>query len=166
MRDYFNHGKDLRDALNGVDAGLDHIFAEIYDEKVQSALKKLAKVDKEAAASILKVFDDFIGCMSEFNSALFAECMRRSLAPKIARSGVARKAAGRKKANDPKSKAKSEALDLWKERQAGKHPKLRTVEQFATEVMRRWPVLTSSKVICGWSAKWTKEVQLGKNPAC
>jgi len=65
-----------------------------------------------------------------------------------------------------KAQAKSGALELWKERNAGKHPKLRTVEQFATEVMRRWPVLTSAKVICGWSAKWTKEVANGKNPVC
>lgn len=65
-----------------------------------------------------------------------------------------------------KAAAKVGALELWKERNAGEHPKLRTVEQFATEVMRRWPVLTSAKVICGWSARWTKEVKDGKNPVC
>lgn len=62
--------------------------------------------------------------------------------------------------------AKAAALELWKERYAGKHPKLRTVEQFATEVMRRWPVLKSSKVICGWSAKWSSEVRAGRTPVC
>lgn len=65
-----------------------------------------------------------------------------------------------------KADAKAEALKLWIERHAGKHPKLGTVEQFATEVMRRWPILESSKVICGWSAKWTKQVRTGATPAC
>lgn len=76
------------------------------------------------------------------------------------KGGIARHAA------DPKQLAKAGALDLWKERQKGKQPKLRTVEQFATEVMRRWPILTSSKVICGWSAKWTRELREGRTPAC
>jgi hypothetical protein len=58
-----------------------------------------------------------------------------------------------------KAAAKQGAKALWDERHAGKHPKLRTVEQFATEVMRRWPVLTSSKVICQWSADWTREAR-------
>jgi len=69
-------------------------------------------------------------------------------------------------AKDPKQVAKAGALDLWKERQEGKQPKLRTVEQYATEVMRRWPILTSSKVICGWSAKWTRELKEGGTPVC
>lgn len=68
------------------------------------------------------------------------------------------------KTNAPKQAAKACAFELWNERRAGKHPKLRTVEQFATEVMRRWPVLTSSKVICGWSAQWTREAQAGTAP--
>ena len=78
---------------------------------------------------------------------------------------------GKKKLEkDPESRKKAEAkagaLELWKERHAGKHPKLRTVEQYATEVMHRWPILQSSTVICRWSAKWTKEVKAGKNPLC
>ena len=59
--------------------------------------------------------------------------------------------------------AKTEAQGLWHERHAGKHPKLRTNEQFATEVLRRWPVLISSKVICGWCTNWNKEAK--KTPA-
>lgn len=65
-----------------------------------------------------------------------------------------------------KADAKAEALKLWLERHAGKHPKLGTVEQFAIEVMRRWRILESSKVICGWSAKWAKQVRAGGIPAC
>lgn len=65
-----------------------------------------------------------------------------------------------------KAAAKAAALELWKERHAGKHPKLGTVNQYATEVMRLWPILQSSKVICDWSAKWTKQVKDGKNPVC
>ena len=66
----------------------------------------------------------------------------------------------------PQQLAKAEALKLWIERNEGKHPNLRTVEQYAIEVARRWPVLTSIKVICTWSAKLSKDVKLGKTPAC
>lgn len=79
---------------------------------------------------------------------------------------VARVGASVRLANDPKQAAKAGALELWKERHTGKHPRLRTVEQYATEVMRRWPVLESAKVICGWSANWTKTMKEGKTPAC
>jgi hypothetical protein len=65
-----------------------------------------------------------------------------------------------------KSAAKKSALVLWQERRHGQHPKLRTVEQFAIEVMRRWPILTSPKVICGWSSNWTKAIKKGRIPVC
>lgn len=71
---------------------------------------------------------------------------------------------GGKNKSKEKQEAKANALALWKERDAGKRPELRTVEQFATEVMRLWPVLTSHKVICGWSSNWTKEARAGKTP--
>lgn len=71
-----------------------------------------------------------------------------------------------RKARDPKQAAKSKVLELWKDWQAGRHPKLRTREQFAIEVMRRWPVLKSPRVICGWSAQWSKAVKHGEPPAC
>lgn len=67
---------------------------------------------------------------------------------------------------DPKQLAKRGALDLWKERHAGMHPSLRRVQDFATEVMRRWPILTNAKTIEGWSAKWSKEVKEGRTPTC
>lgn len=73
------------------------------------------------------------------------------------RNGFAGAAA--KLANDPKQRAKTKAKKLWQERRAGKHPKLRTQEQFAAEVMRRWPELTSSRVICGWCTQWNKEAK-------
>jgi hypothetical protein len=87
------------------------------------------------------------------------------LAGDKARKQTALRGAMAKLANDPKQVAKAGAFELWKERHAGKHPKLRTNEQFASEVMRRWPVLTSSKVICGWSARWTKTVKQGTFPS-
>lgn len=79
-----------------------------------------------------------------------------------------RNGAVKKKANDKDGKqaAKAGALALWLERDEGKQRKLVTVEQFAIEVMRRWPVLRSSKVICGWSAGWTKDVKAGRTPSC
>ena len=65
----------------------------------------------------------------------------------------------------PQGKAKQMAFALWRERRAGKHPRLRTNEQFATEVMRRWPMLTSSKVVCGWCTDWEKEAKTSGTPA-
>lgn len=69
-------------------------------------------------------------------------------------------------ANDPKQAAKAGALELWMERHAGKHPKLRTVDQFAMEVIRRWPVLQSIGTIREWSRKWSKQVREGEAPTC
>ncbi|HKR77506.1 MAG TPA: hypothetical protein VJR95_12670 [Rhodanobacter sp.] len=69
---------------------------------------------------------------------------------------------GRKKggqnraAKSPKTQAKAEAFKLWQERHAGKHPELRTNEQFATECRRLWPALESPKVILGWCTEWNK----------
>jgi hypothetical protein len=61
--------------------------------------------------------------------------------------------------SDPTQIAKAEAQKLWQERHAGKHPKLGTNEKFATECMRRWPVLKSAKVILGWCTDWNKEAK-------
>lgn len=80
------------------------------------------------------------------------------------RKRVARMAAKAKAAADPKAAAKAGALALWIERHKGEHPRLGTVEQFATEVMHRWPVLKSSVTIRRWSAKWTKQVRAGAEP--
>lgn len=73
------------------------------------------------------------------------------------RSTQAREAAAAMLARNPKQAAKTEAFKLWQERYAGQHPRLRTNEQFAIECMRRWPVLTSSKVITGWCTEWNKQ---------
>ena len=59
----------------------------------------------------------------------------------------------------PQHAAKQKAFQFWLERRAGKHPKLRTNEQFAAECMRRWPVLTSAKVILGWCTEWNKQAK-------
>lgn len=84
-----------------------------------------------------------------------------SLARAVALLGQKEKVKGgdNKSTKDLKQIAKIQALALWKERHGGLHPKLRTNEQFATEVMRRWPILHSSKVICGWCTDWTKEAK-------
>jgi len=70
-------------------------------------------------------------------------------------------AAAARVANDPKQIAKSKAFQLWKDRHVGKHPSLRTNEQFAMECLRQWPQLTSIKVILGWCTTWTKEEKKG-----
>jgi hypothetical protein len=63
------------------------------------------------------------------------------------------------------STAKAGARRLWRERYEGKLPNLRTVSQFADEVMRRWPILKSHKNVCAWSAEWSKEAREQLNPA-
>lgn len=67
--------------------------------------------------------------------------------------------------SDPKQAAKAEAHKLWQEQYDGKHPELRTNEQFAAECMRRWPKLTSAKVILGWCTQWNKEAKRKSQPA-
>ena len=76
--------------------------------------------------------------------------------PARARSNTAKAAAAAKLARDPKQAVKVEVFAMWQERHAGKHPRLRTNEQFATECMHRWPSLASVKVICGWCTEWTR----------
>lgn len=70
-----------------------------------------------------------------------------------------------KLARDPVQAAKAQAFRFWQERRAGKHPRLRTNEQFAMECMRRWKALTSPKVILGWCTKWNKEARQQSQPA-
>jgi len=89
---------------------------------------------------------------------LLLEFIRRMIAKKS-------RGATKKLANDLKQVAKAEAFELWQTRRAGQHKRLRTNEQFATETMRRWPVLTSSKVICGWCTAWEKEARAKETPA-
>lgn len=72
----------------------------------------------------------------------------------------------RERDSDGKQAAKAAALQLWIERHNGKHPKLRTVEQFAMEVMRRWPVLENIGSIKRWSSEWTAQVRAGEEPSC
>lgn len=78
---------------------------------------------------------------------------------------IAKNAAHAMHQKDPRQAAKDESFKLWQERHAGKHPKLRTNEQFAAECMRRWPVLTNAKVILGWCTEWNKQVKRKSQPA-
>lgn len=65
---------------------------------------------------------------------------------------------------DGKQAAKTAAKELWLERRAGRHPKLATNEDFAREVMHRWPILTSAKVILGWCTRWERQARA--TPPC
>ena len=105
------------------------------------------------------------------NFAMNLANRQMALAAMLTKNHEDRKKGGHKKLEKnanarAKRVAKAGALELWIERNNGKHRRLRTVEQFATEVMRRWPILTSAKVICGWSAEWSKQVKGGGNPVC
>ncbi|MGH8115559.1 MAG: hypothetical protein ACREPS_10985, partial [Rhodanobacteraceae bacterium] len=50
----------------------------------------------------------------------------------------------------PKTRAKGAAHALFLERHEGKHPKLRTNEDFATECVKRWPELKQSTLTRKW----------------
>jgi len=94
-----------------------------------------------------------------FKAAIDGWLLEKSSGPGRFAHERALKAAIAKLEKDPKQAAKADAVKLWKERRDGNHPKLRTNEQFAAECMRRWPVLTSAKVILGWCAQWNKEAK-------
>lgn len=97
---------------------------------------------------------------------LTLQALDRALDERASTFDEKRRAALRRHALDPKQEAKAFALELWKERHAGRRPDLRTVAQFATEVMRQREVLQSAKVIEAWSAKWSKQVRSGQDPSC
>lgn len=72
-------------------------------------------------------------------------------------SSRARHGARKRLEKDPKQQAKVLTKQFWIEWKAGQHPGIRTVERFATEAMRRAPILESANVIRRWSAAWSRE---------
>lgn len=73
----------------------------------------------------------------------------------------ARKGALAKLEKNPEARAKAAAIAaskvLWQERESGKHKKLRTEDQFAMEVAKRWPVIASIAAIKKRSSQWRRE---------
>lgn len=143
------------------------------------SLSKLAAGALLESARLRSIFANFLHCMyhrendRDSADAVAARIIQAQeemirLQPEIHAAQFASSGGFGKVKKNPTAKqkaaAKQGALELWSERHAGKHPKLKTVEQFATEVLRRWPVLTSSKVVCDWSANWTKLAKT-RNPA-
>lgn len=89
--------------------------------------------------------------------------VERELLSRRAREGAAARLANDV---DGKQAAKREVFALWKEWKKGKLPKIRTVEQFAIEALRRHPRLTNLSTIRNWSAKWNRELKSERgNPA-
>jgi hypothetical protein len=79
---------------------------------------------------------------------------------RLANRTRARRAGRAKAALDPKKVAIDASRELWRERESGKHPKLRTEDQFAMEVARRWPIICSITAIKKRSTKWRKEAKI------
>jgi hypothetical protein len=138
----------------------------------RTALAELAACANLQALQLRGIFANFLHCMYHRDKAsdeaaaiddrviqIQHEMLR--LQPQMFAAERARSAANAKVANDKDGKqaARNKAHQLWLERYHGKHPALRTNEQFATEVMRRWPVLLSSKVICGWCTDWARDMK-------
>jgi hypothetical protein len=90
-------------------------------------------------------------------------CDREMVA--LHKRGMAKQGAMARLKHSPQQAAKAETFKLWQERHAGHHPELRTNEQFAAECMRRWPALTSAKVILGWCTDWNKQAKRKSQPA-
>ncbi|MGH8031304.1 MAG: hypothetical protein ACREO8_02815 [Luteimonas sp.] len=81
------------------------------------------------------------------------------IAGRKARKETAQIANRARLAKDPKQSAKVAAHLLWQEREMGKHPVLRTEDQFAMEVCRRWSELTSIGTVKKWSTAWRKHAK-------
>lgn len=138
--------------------------------ELQIAVKEVATTHPNQAEKIVSgvaALLNSIGSMMRIDQSILELDRRGGALVKDILSYTSRAKGGlKKKANSPKQAAKESALQLWKERHQGKQPKLRTVEQFAVEVMRRNPVLQCSGTIEAWSAKWSKQVKSGENPTC
>ena len=114
-------------------------------------------INKKGAAEAVPADD-----LSPLESAQFEAAMWKWLSNLLSER-LAKSEAGRRKAGaitrdrGGKRDAKDCAKLLWQEWEDGKHPRIRTGTQFAIEVMRRWPVLESQKVIERWTREWTQE---------
>ena len=80
----------------------------------------------------------------------------------------AQKAGQQKKEKNPTAKAKyavrQKAFELWEKREHGRlqpehRTALRTEEQFAMEVVRLWPDLTTIGTVRKWSTEWRKQAR-------
>lgn len=95
--------------------------------------------------------------------ASFALKLVAAAVPFLMRSVSLSYSAERKNGGDLKPKAKAAAIDesrkLWLERENGRHSKLRTEDQFAMEVARRWPIIASISAIKKRSTEWRKELK-------
>ncbi len=145
-----NEAENLRSALE--DVGISSKHSAVVSRWIDRAKVAWARGDDWIALAELSTANRALGYAQAPHDE--AEFLRR-----FAFEGGKAKAA-----KSPKAAAKRDALALWIERHEGKQPGLRTVEQFAMEVMRRCPVLESSVTICRWSAKWTKQVREGGRP--
>lgn len=136
-------------------AGGAHLASEWLERERLVDYSTLSKSELRDKAESLRVAADFI------NIGYMALCNALVAAPSAVGASNARQGGRAKLAKNPeaaaKERAKTAALALWKEREAGKHPKLRTEDQFAIEVCRRWPVLTSIAVVKKWSTSWRAE---------
>lgn len=80
----------------------------------------------------------------------------------------AQKAGQQKKEKNPTARAKhavrQKAFELWEKREHGRlgpdlRAALRTEEQFAMEVVRLWPDLTTIGTVRKWSTEWRKQAR-------
>lgn len=133
-------------------------------EMLPSITEKLPREDADAVCELVMLCAESIKSLAR--QMISGEALEEA-APKLIEAyltGLAKHRAWKRLKNDKDGKqaAKAEVKELWKERRAGKHLKLRTNEQFAMECMRRWPTLTSLKVILGWCTTWNKEARASK----
>lgn len=135
------HARDLINGLNTLDQAAVHHLA------IEQLFQHIA--ERRAYIELMHKYANHRGDVDK-------EVDRRVRAN---RTAIAKLGAETKLARDPKQAAKAKAKKLWLERRAGRHPSLRTNEQFAIECMRLWPELTSLAVIAGWCTKWNKEAQ-------
>lgn len=150
------HRKQI-ERLTRVAMTLDHsALAELFAHRTQLLFifKNMLSIKNETFGLVLQ---------SDRRNAIRAEGyaeISQHLAKLVEKNKSDRKKGALKRhANDEKQGAKVEVRKFWDEWKQGRHKRIRTVEQFATETLRKWPVLTSANVIRRWSAQWTKETR-------
>lgn len=170
-----DHEKTRFDRVHGVSRILEQIHPVLHPDDREIMFNGLAAAigfhDLSKMIDRLVFQDDSDDIREELEEIRVAfelslQAMDLALGERATQFERARTAALIRHEKDPKQKAKAEAKELWNEWKAGKHPNIRRVEDFATEVRRLWPELTSAKVIEGWSAKWSKAAKNGDAPAC
>lgn len=147
--------KKIADSLPGVPMKI--VEAAILLSYAASARHALGAAGDEKNISDVIALAEIRGALSAMFDAHkgkdVAEIIKRELRQFSSKGAAARHA------NDPKQKAKRHVYDCWKDWQAGIR-QYKSKAAFARDMMAKWEVLESQKVI---TDRWCKDWEQGKN---